>query len=244
MAPWTPLRQPRTSSSRRPTARCRWAPRARCGPGARPTRPRPRRSPRRCACGSCGSTLHEPRTNKEIAEALGLNPASVLHHVRTLVDTGFLIEQPVRRGPRGSRERPYLASGKTWYLDIGDAGRAGEQDLLLRDLPRGGQRPAARPARQRPARVPAQDGGPRAAAGAVPGPPPGGRRAAERPRGRAVEHLPRRSTRRSRLPVIRRGVRSRHERSHHLDRGLGPRQPSPPCWASRRRRSATRSATS
>ena len=76
-------------------------------------------------------TLHEPRTNKEIAEALGLNPASVLHHVRTLVETGFLIEQPVRRGPRGSRERPYLASGKTWYLEMGDERIYEHQDLLL-----------------------------------------------------------------------------------------------------------------
>jgi DNA-binding transcriptional ArsR family regulator len=76
-------------------------------------------------------TLHEARTNKEIAEALGLNPASVLHHVRTLVDTGFLIEQPVRRGPRGSRERPYLASGKSWYIDTGEVTWTGGQDLLL-----------------------------------------------------------------------------------------------------------------
>lgn len=76
-------------------------------------------------------TLHEPRTNKEIAEALDLNPASALHHVRTLVDTGFLIEQHVRRGPRGSRERPYLASGKSWYLDMGDVEGADQSDLLL-----------------------------------------------------------------------------------------------------------------
>ena len=76
-------------------------------------------------------TLHEPRTNKEIAEALDLNPASVLHHVRTLVDTGFLIEQPVRRGPRGSRERPYLASGKSWYLEMGEEAVFEHQDLLL-----------------------------------------------------------------------------------------------------------------
>lgn len=76
-------------------------------------------------------TLHEPHTNKEIAEALELNPASVLHHVRTLVDTGFLIEQPRRRGPRGSRERPYLASGKSWYLDYGEPPTAVERDLLL-----------------------------------------------------------------------------------------------------------------
>jgi DNA-binding transcriptional ArsR family regulator len=74
--------------------------------------------------------LHEPRTNKEIAQALGRDPASVLHHVRTLVDTGFLIEQPVRRGPRGSRERPYLASGKSFYVQTGDV-TVGERDLLL-----------------------------------------------------------------------------------------------------------------
>ncbi len=88
--------------------------------------------------------LHEPRTNKEIAEALGRNPASVLHHVRTLVETGMLIEQPRRRGQRGSREVPYLASGKSFYLDIGDSMLHGGQDLLLatfleevRDLPAG-----------------------------------------------------------------------------------------------------------
>src|SRR6478752_3195438 len=76
-------------------------------------------------------TLHEPHTNKEIAEVLGLNPASVLHHVRTLVDTGFLIEQPTRRGARGSRERPYLASGKSFYVSTGLEWHGDGQDLLL-----------------------------------------------------------------------------------------------------------------
>ena len=74
--------------------------------------------------------LHEPRTNKELADALGRDPASVLHHVRTLVDTGFLVEQEVRRGPRGSRERPYLASGKSFYVDTGGAA-TDARDLLL-----------------------------------------------------------------------------------------------------------------
>jgi len=74
-------------------------------------------------------TLHEPRTNHEIADVLDKNPATVLHHVRTLVDTGFLIEQPVRRGRRGSREVPYLASGKSWYMDGGGPQRG--RDLLL-----------------------------------------------------------------------------------------------------------------
>jgi DNA-binding transcriptional ArsR family regulator len=74
-------------------------------------------------------TLHEPHTNREIAEALGKNPATVLHHVRTLVDTGFLIEQRVRRGRRGSREVPYLASGKSWFMD--GTRPEGGRDLLL-----------------------------------------------------------------------------------------------------------------
>lgn len=61
-------------------------------------------------------TLDEPLTNQEIAERLGRNPASVLHHVRTLVATGFLVAQDERRGTRGAREVPYLATGKSWYL--------------------------------------------------------------------------------------------------------------------------------
>jgi predicted transcriptional regulator len=49
-------------------------------------------------------------TNKELAAALGKDPATTLHHVRKLVDTGFLVEQPPRRGTRGSREKPYLGT--------------------------------------------------------------------------------------------------------------------------------------
>jgi hypothetical protein len=60
--------------------------------------------------------LHEAHTNKEIADTLGRDPATTLHHVRRLVDTGFLAAQPVRRGTRGSREIPYLATGKSWRL--------------------------------------------------------------------------------------------------------------------------------
>ncbi len=58
--------------------------------------------------------LDEPLTNREIAERLGRNPATVLHHVRTLVDRGFLAAEPVRRGARGSREVPYRATRKSW----------------------------------------------------------------------------------------------------------------------------------
>ena len=65
----------------------------------------------------------EARTNKEIASVLGRDPASILHHIRTLVRTGFLAPQPERRGPRGAREIPYLATKKSWQLSSPAADR-------------------------------------------------------------------------------------------------------------------------
>lgn len=60
--------------------------------------------------------LGHAQTNKEIAAVLGRDPATTLHHVRTLVRTGFLAPQAERRGTRGAREVPYLATGKSWRL--------------------------------------------------------------------------------------------------------------------------------
>lgn len=59
--------------------------------------------------------LDEPLTNREIAQILDRHPASVLHHVRTLVDTGYLEALEPRRGRRGAREIPYRTTGKSWY---------------------------------------------------------------------------------------------------------------------------------
>lgn len=97
------------------------------GPGARPEA-RPEASPDGTAgldadARALASTLRlrilrmcldEPLTNRELADRLGKNPATVLHHVRTLVDRGFLAADPVRRGARGSREVPYRATRKSW----------------------------------------------------------------------------------------------------------------------------------
>ena len=60
--------------------------------------------------------LDDELTNKEIAHRLGRNPGSVLHHVRRLGDTGFLVALPERQGSRGSREIPYRATRKSWEL--------------------------------------------------------------------------------------------------------------------------------
>jgi DNA-binding transcriptional ArsR family regulator len=62
-------------------------------------------------------TYDTPLTNKEIAERLGKDPATTLHHVRKLVATGFLEAQPARAGNRGAREIPYLSTGLSWQLD-------------------------------------------------------------------------------------------------------------------------------
>jgi DNA-binding transcriptional ArsR family regulator len=68
-------------------------------------------------------------TNKEIAERLGKDPATTLHHVRKLVDTGFLKALPPRRGKRGSREIPYRATGLSWQLD--NEGRPGVGEAMM-----------------------------------------------------------------------------------------------------------------
>lgn len=62
--------------------------------------------------------LDEALTNRELADRLHEQPATVLYHVRTLVRTGFLVAEAERRGRRGAREIPYRATGKSWTLEI------------------------------------------------------------------------------------------------------------------------------
>jgi hypothetical protein len=42
----------------------------------------------------------------------------MLHHVRTLVSTGFLRAEPERAGAQGAREVPYLATGLSWRTQV------------------------------------------------------------------------------------------------------------------------------
>ena len=60
----------------------------------------------------------EARTNKELAELLGVNPGTMLHHVRTLVQTGYLAAEPERSGAQGAREVPYRATGLSWRTSM------------------------------------------------------------------------------------------------------------------------------
>jgi DNA-binding transcriptional ArsR family regulator len=74
-------------------------------------------------------TFSEPLTNKELAERLGRDPATTLHHVRKLVEAGFLAAQPQRRGTRGAKEIPYLSTGLSWQLDSHHSRRVDEAIL-------------------------------------------------------------------------------------------------------------------
>jgi predicted ArsR family transcriptional regulator len=65
--------------------------------------------------------LDESLTNKELASRLNVHPGTILHHVRTLVSTGFLHEEEWRRGPRGTTEKPYRTTLKSWRLEIEQA---------------------------------------------------------------------------------------------------------------------------
>jgi len=60
---------------------------------------------------------HQELTNKQLADRLGGEPGTVLHHVRLLVAAGLLQPAEVRTGPSGALEKPYRSAGKTWWLD-------------------------------------------------------------------------------------------------------------------------------
>jgi DNA-binding transcriptional ArsR family regulator len=89
--------------------------------------------------------LDSELTNEELAARLDRDAGTMHHHVRLLVDTGFLEPASERRGRRGAIERPYRATGKSWTLDVGehpsmtlafvDAFRAEIAEAPPRDVP-------------------------------------------------------------------------------------------------------------
>jgi DNA-binding transcriptional ArsR family regulator len=62
--------------------------------------------------------LDQALTNKQLADWLGKDPGTILHHVRTLVSSGFLVPGEVRQGQKGALEKPYRATGKSWTLSL------------------------------------------------------------------------------------------------------------------------------
>jgi predicted ArsR family transcriptional regulator len=75
------------------------------------------------------------RTNKELADQLGRDPATVLHHVRQLVATGFLEPCEERVAPSGAREKPYRSTGRSWSLSLDELG-GGRAEVAMLDATR------------------------------------------------------------------------------------------------------------
>jgi predicted ArsR family transcriptional regulator len=77
--------------------------------------------------------LDEALTNKEVSDRLGRDPGSILHHIRMLVDTGFLRVEAVRAGVRGALEKPYRATGKSWEVTVEDRPESAAVELAMID---------------------------------------------------------------------------------------------------------------
>lgn len=61
--------------------------------------------------------LRQELTNKQLADRLSREPGTVLYHVRLLVEAGLLQPAPVRTGDSGALEKPYRATGQSWWLE-------------------------------------------------------------------------------------------------------------------------------
>lgn len=74
----------------------------------------------------CGQ---QAMTNKQLADRLQTQPGTTLYHVRLLVEAGLLEPAPVRTGASGALEKPYRASGQSWWLSgYGDTDDGGSYD--------------------------------------------------------------------------------------------------------------------
>lgn len=81
----------------------------------------------------------EDLTNRQLADRVAADPATVLYHVRILADAGLIERLAPRQGVRGSREKPYRSTGRSWWLTdpLADAGpdlEWGPLDLALDDF--------------------------------------------------------------------------------------------------------------
>jgi DNA-binding transcriptional ArsR family regulator len=75
------------------------------------------------------------RTNQQLAAELGRDPATILYHVRKLVDAGFLVVGEVRAGPSGALEKPYRSTGRSWQMDVPPE-QSGEASFAMLDAVR------------------------------------------------------------------------------------------------------------
>lgn len=74
-------------------------------------------------------------TNKELADRLNRDPATILHHLRLLVAADLIEPVAVRQGKSGAYEKPYRSTGLSWQLSFDrpaeDEGEEGEVAMLI-----------------------------------------------------------------------------------------------------------------
>jgi DNA-binding transcriptional ArsR family regulator len=63
---------------------------------------------------------HDDWTNKALADRLGLDPSTTLHHLRILEAAGFVEARPVVQGRSGAFEKPYRSTNLSWQLILDD----------------------------------------------------------------------------------------------------------------------------
>jgi DNA-binding transcriptional ArsR family regulator len=76
----------------------------------------------------------EGRTTKQLADALGVSPGTIHHHLRPLVEQGFLVALEARRGARGAREQPYRATGRSWEVSATAASTEALRSVAAEEL--------------------------------------------------------------------------------------------------------------
>jgi predicted ArsR family transcriptional regulator len=74
-------------------------------------------------------------TNQQLAAELDRDPATILYHVRKLVEAGFLAPAEVRTGASGALEKPYRSTGRSWQLDV-EPDHGGDASFAMLDAVR------------------------------------------------------------------------------------------------------------
>ncbi len=73
--------------------------------------------------------IHGPMTVKQLADALGKNPGTILHHIEKLRKAKLVIQVRTRKTPTGIVERYYRAVAREFRIGIQEMMQADDKDL-------------------------------------------------------------------------------------------------------------------
>lgn len=73
--------------------------------------------------------IHGPMTVKQLADALGKNPGTILHHIDKLRKAKLVMQVRTRKTPTGIIERYYRAVAREFRIGISEMMQADDKDL-------------------------------------------------------------------------------------------------------------------